>query len=303
VAYGLWSVSEGWYFLPNSILLKGNLPRASLESAVKMAGYNVLANVGENAHVLLLLLVSLLALLFYLAQSGVAREQIFLNTIFVATTLLHLQFASTGWFFRYEAYLVLSGIVILAVTAADLWPGVMAWRPQLAAILAAPFVFRALESLRVTPRATSNIYQQQVQMGRFLARFYEGRPVAVNDAGAVSFLADVDLVDLWGLGTLETTRWKIGGGYGRQRLQQLAQAREVAVAIVYDHWFDEIGGLPAAWHKVAEWRIVDNVIAGGDVVSFYAVAPGERDRLAANLKAFSSALPPAVSEFGVYAER
>jgi hypothetical protein len=60
-------------------------------------------------------------------------------------------------------------------------------------------------SLVITPQASRNIYEQQYQMGMFLKRCYPGKAVAVNDICAVSYLADVRLVDLLGLARMPLT--------------------------------------------------------------------------------------------------
>ena len=73
-------------------------------------------------------------------------------------------------------------------------------------VAGAPWLIRAVSALANTVHATTNIHDQQVQMGRFLARHYAGRAVAVNDIGAVCYFADLRLCDLWGLGSAEIAR-------------------------------------------------------------------------------------------------
>ena len=55
--------------------------------------------------------------------------------------------------------------------------------------------------------------------------------------------------------------------------------------------------------KAGEWKILNNVIAGDDVVSFYAVKPDEENSLILNLKKYSKLLPPDVIQSGKYMNR
>ena len=107
-------------------------------------------------------------------------------------------------------------------------------------------------------------------------------------------------MDLWGLGSLEVAKLIIHGKYDTQEIYDLARQKKVKIAVVYDHWFKAYGGLPPAWIKVGEWKISNNVICGGDIVSFYAVSPFEADTLSKDLKIFSSYLPKDVLQSGDY---
>jgi hypothetical protein len=131
-------------------------------------------------------------------------------------------------------------------------------------------------------------------MGLFLARFYQDKPIAANDIGAINYLADIRTVDLVGLGTLEVASMKRRGNYNTQQIYELAKQKGVSIAIVYDSWYNKLGGLPPQWIIVGEWKIFNNVVCGSDTVSFYAVDPLEIDNLIKKFKAFSNTLPAEV---------
>jgi hypothetical protein len=261
---------------------------------------------------LLLVIAMLLLLIVLMVAAPRWDEDKFLLAIGAGAIVAHMQFAATGWLFRYEAYLVVLALSVAGVIAAAWADRVSALMPDgarlpryavlcaLVVVFGFPFASRGLSALRTAPVATSNIFEQQYQMGLFLDRFYRDRHVAVNDIGAVAYLADVRLLDLYGLATLETARLHRRGAYSPDAVSTLAAERDTAVAIIYPSWFGEYGGVPPQWTRVGDWKVRDNVILGDSVVSFYAVKPDERAPLAANLRQFAADLPADVSQSGEY---
>jgi hypothetical protein len=259
----------------------------------------------------------LFLLLFHYIQRGKAWDDVRrANLIFVGCLLLHLQFARTGWLYRYEAYLVLMGVIAIGIAINDLLPEKIVWRLSgdtlplygaatlLILVAGMSFAARTLGSPSVTLQASRNIYEQQYQMGIFLKEFYPGKTVALNDIGAASYLADARIVDLWGLGTREPARLKLLKQYGTQQIYDLTRARGVTIAIVYDDWF-KINGvvvLPQGWARVGQWSIPNNVVCGSDTVSIYSVEDSARSELAWNLKRFEGEMPAEVGQFGEFME-
>jgi 4-amino-4-deoxy-L-arabinose transferase-like glycosyltransferase len=313
--YGAWCVSHGWYFLPNSVLLKGRVPQFDLIGMINSIGFGALGALQGNPHILMLVTSSLFLLLLHYRKRHQPWDDVGrANIIFIGCVLLHMQFAATGWLYRYEAYLVLMGVVVIGITLNDLMPERIAWRlhretlpvygsAALLILIAGMSLFqRTFGSLMITARAANNIYEQQYQMGTFLRRFYQGKTVAVNDIGAVSYLADVRLVDLWGLGTLEPARLKLRKRYTAQEIYDLTQQRGVTIAIVYDDWFrlNGISVLPPDWVRVGQWSISNNVACGSDTVSIYGGGPSTVGELMENLRRFAGEAPGDVAQYGMY---
>jgi hypothetical protein len=310
--YGLWSAAHGWNVLPNSVLLKGQAPALTVRAMLAfLAGSPALHALLASPPVLLLI-VAALVLLLVAASAVVWNDEVFLLSMLIGTALLHMQLARVGWFYRYEAYLILLGIAVLGAVAADRLPPMREWVrgagavPQAAAafvliaVAGFPFVSRGLNAWRNTPTAASNIYSQQYQMGLFLDRFYQGRSVAVNDIGAIGYLADVRLFDIYGLADIDVAQAKRGGRYNSRFVADGAAERGSVIAIISPTWLNEYGGVPAAWTKMGEWGVADNVVLGESAVSFYAVRDDERARLADHLRRFSADLPPTVMQAGAY---
>jgi hypothetical protein len=140
-------------------------------------------------------------------------------------------------------------------------------------------------------------------MGVFINQYYQGSTVALNDVGAVNFLADIHCLDLWGLANRAVTSAKRTHNFHTRDIASLSRQAGARVAIVYDHWFaGEVGGLPAEWVRVGQWTIQNNVVVGGDTVSFYALDASEVSHLSQCLREFSLRLPRDVIQSGSYLE-
>jgi hypothetical protein len=309
LAYGLFSLSNGWHFLPNTILLKTFIAFLHTPQGIETTVlYSPLLNMWQFPYIMLLLIISLL-LLVHGSETKIPDDLKVMNIIFIAVTLLNLQFIIFVWFYRYEAYLVTTGIVVVAVTIGRHLPQKFSWEIRrnllskyiaaaiLIFIISLPFITRAKEALTKTSWATTNIYQQQYQMGLFLNKFYRGRAVAANDVGAIDYLADIKTLDLFGLTSLEIANIKINGNRNPKASQMydIAKRNNVEIAIVYDSWFE--GDIPSQWVKVGLWKIAHNLVCASDTISFYAVEPSEQKQLLKNLIAFAPQLPRDVSQY------
>jgi hypothetical protein len=235
--------------------------------------------------------------------------QLMLFIAFLAI-FLHLQFASVGWFFRYEAYLVALGALALACNRFDAaLRKVFAhatWQraPVIAAALAAlflalqPMAVRGFQAVTGFQAAAYGVFEQQYQMATFLNRYYNGASIAANDVGAINYVNDLHCLDLAGLCNRDVFRLKRRRAYDTQAIESLAAAARVRTALVYTTWFDGKTGprIPAGWTLVGKWHVPERGFLGGDTVAFYAVAPQEAEYLAQSLRQFSSRLPATVTE-------
>jgi hypothetical protein len=314
--YGAIGLAKGWSWLPSSILLKGNFPlftdwRTTFDSLFAPA----YANIKEGPHLVALVAASLfLALYASDKRKALWDSRQVMTAMFVLISFAHIQFCMVRPFPRYEAYLVALGIVVIVAQLGDQLPQKLFGTPAdrtlvpkhvggvlLAVFLIYPCVVRAGVGLVYLPQASKNIYEQQYQMARFIQRYYQGSTIALNDIGAVNFLADVHCLDLWGLANNEVAQLKHRHEYHTRDILRLSREAGVKVAMVYDTWYaGEIGGLPRDWVWVGQWVLPDNVVAGGDTVSIYAVDESETVPLMQKLQDFSPFLPKAVKQSGRY---
>ena len=100
----------------------------------------------------------------------------------VAALGLHVLVGRFGWFFRYEIYALLFGALVLVAALAS---ASRTWRIAGAAVLLAAAAAQARAALQ-SPRAAQNIQDQQYQMHRFVADYWQ-QGIAVNDLGWVSY--------------------------------------------------------------------------------------------------------------------
>jgi hypothetical protein len=306
VIFGIISVRQGSYFLPNSVLMKSEGVPFSIGGLVDFVK-NILEfkwtldtskqvtvsppGISLTATQRLLILLPL-TYLFFTGSLRKKPDWTYFLIILTGCTLLHLAFAATGWFYRYEAYLIVNAVVIVSVIFYQygreglsgkgvggkgvIGKGAIGWGFALLLGFAVgfPFLLRSSAAYTKAKRACLNIYEQQYQMGQFLRKYYQGDVIAANDIGAIAYYGNIQVVDLWGLGSIDVAHSKKGGYWTPPFLDSLVRARGVKLAIVYETWFPP--KLLDRWTKIATWQIPENVICGSDVVTFYVIG-GERD--------------------------
>ncbi|MFN3270069.1 MAG: hypothetical protein ACK42G_05750 [Candidatus Kapaibacteriota bacterium] len=304
--FGFISIASGGYFLPNSVLLKGNLPNLStFRGILKFLGGFAAYQMVLNPEILLLFLVAI-SLLFFGSRSKsdfYSFPNIFVS-IFILTLLLHLQFAKVGWFYRYEAYLIFLGIfAIVQFIFLNLSQMKNALNPRkillpfLLFALIALLAFRGYSTFKVILPATKNIYEQQFQMGNYIKKYFNQSVVALNDIGYVNYIADIRCVDLWGLANFDVAKAKLNKIFDTRKISEISKKYNVTIAILYEIWFEQYGGLPKDWQLVEKWEIKNNVVCGDKVVSFFAVDLSQTEKLKQSLKEFRTRLPKDVKVF------
>jgi hypothetical protein len=309
---GVISTMNGWYFLPNSVLLKGTAPLFSKIEIRNFINHFYTQFAGKPHNLALFSAGLLLCFVQLKKQKSFWHNFIIMDVIYLSATLLHMLFAQAGWFYRYEAYLVALGIFVIAIGIHENMPGniSIAFYKRLNSkkliivililILFIPVGKRGVLALLRTTSATTNIYEQHYQMSMFLQKYYQGESVAANDIGAINYFADIKCLDLWGLGSSEVANLMMHGRYSTQEIYNLAKQKKIKIALVYDQWFKKYGGIPSEWIDVGNWTISNNIVLGGNTVKFYAVDPLQRDSLIKNLRDFSPYLVKDVVQSGVY---
>lgn len=306
VAYACYSVAHGSYPLPNSLLLKGRFHEVyDLGSLWRSAGGYALRRLPRNP-----VMASVCLVLMVAHWAGRRRRPVlaWLSLALGVAVVLHLQFARVGWFYRYEAYLVAGGAALACVTffvradrggappTADSRGSVRTWVvAALTILVAVPLCGRGVQSLGKVVTASANIYEQPYQTAHLVAQELgpEAR-VAVTDLGAVTFYADVRILDLWGLGSIDVTRIRRQRRFTSETIAALLRAHRTDYVIVFPASFQGATALPGGLIEIGTWTISHNVVCGGDTVGFYATSVPSARRLWTAFNRYSAMLPKGV---------
>jgi len=208
----------------------------------------------------------------------------------------HLVAGKEGWFLRYEAYVLITGVVCLVsafhpaiTTGMGWWQGTIIASSVL--VLLQPYTLATLR----TPTAAANVFAQHYQMHRLAADILRV-PVGVNDVGWVSFRNDNYVLDFWGLGSEVARKARMDaaatGGNDGAWMDDLARRREVQVAMIYEAYLPA----PADWIKVAELHLNMRIITPAHgVVSIFVLDPGLLASVIDGLRRLQGTLPPEAS--------
>jgi hypothetical protein len=292
ILFGLFALSKGGAFFPNSLLAKSNFISGSV------SGYfSGLA--GKFLSTGLLYSFLLLPLIYWITRPIKNIKDIsqhpshLIMLLLAATSLAHLVLASYGWLFRYEAYLVALLFVAL-VNTWDHWKALFPAYPVnrfvfviLGVVMLFPIISR-FQMISHTRRAAKNIADQQVQMADFVNRHFPSEGIAMNDIGALTFFNnDIRIFDMEGLGTLEVIRQK--KNLDSNFLRKYVADHKIGIGIFYPHLYH--GKIPAEWEQVGTWELLDNFVTAGSTVGFYVIDPSLKEQLVQGLKLHEPLLP------------
>ena len=294
---GFVSLSQGWYFLPNSLILKGYT--MNVQDTESFLGFlaSWLSKAAMNPHAIVAMLV--LYLCMQEEKKKNTPDYLWLG-ISLLSGVLHFVFARYNHVYRYEAYLMAMSWVAFWrwLSHQPYWQNLQNYslyfrqnstQALLFILLILSPIYRSAESYAIGTRAMVNIYQQQVQMARFVHQFYNTAAVGALDVGAIAYYTDCRLIDLWGLGDIEIARLKLARRYNSYAITQSVKKRNMAIAIAYGRVTKH-----PEWNKVANWIIPHNVVCARDTIHFYGLGDAAARQLKQNLVEFQPNLPEGV---------
>jgi len=300
--FGIYAVSQGGFFVPNSLLAKSNYVNGGLMGFVTEVSKKILFNS---------LLASLLLLPFgywVIARlskpfTSPANSRHWLWLLIGVTAIVHQVFASFGWMFRYEAYLIALVFTGLAASWNE-WRVFFTegnlLRKLVLGLFSLVFLLPILTRVQIpsfTNRAARDIHDQQLQMARFVQSAFPQAGIAMNDIGTTCFYNDdIRLFDMEGLGTIEIL--KVKKNFDSSFLSNYVRTHGIDIGIFYPHLYK--GKIPSNWEQVGSWEIPERFVAAGNEVGFFVINPAVRERMVKALKDYRPKLPPAVKQKGIY---
>lgn len=299
VLFGLYSLSQGGYFLPNSLLLKGATPEMSAKG-LYMFSVGWLIKLIEDPHLgeLFGVLVFLLMVSTYQAKEKWKLENV-LVWILIMLFIAHLTFARTGWFYRYEAYLMAFAFFTFMLAGKPMYGRIREFLDRhvplrtrsVLVILAIPLLFRGLYTIRNTPLAMNNIYSQQYQMARFVQEYDPRLKIVLNDIGAVSYYNNIGLLDFFGLANKDVLDMKRSDQFTKPKIDALARGENIELALIYDYE----NRTPDTWVKIGEWTIRHNVVCENPTVALYLIDLRKKQEVVKAFDQYVRTLPEGVT--------
>ena len=282
---GLVDLAHGAYFFPNSIVEKtALLGNHGPLSALLPSLPTLIANLGLDPF-----LIVLLGFGVVMAVRGPVLRTLW--TAWVVGTLLHASYGQFGWDDRYQAYLVIAGVWLSLRTLPEIqWAPLRRHLTLATVMLLVVLPIGKFDYTVYAPEGARIQTEVQQQMADFLARYYAGRTVMVNDIGRVTWEHRGGLLDVWALASLDVLRLQHDGQYDADHMTVLAQKHGVAAVAVYSPTFDSL--VPHGYVAVASWRIAEGANSAAKSVIFYAPQGVPAQAMASDMRAFERGMFP-----------
>ncbi len=278
--FGVVSVANGAFFLPNPLMIKAVGEKTSpLWALLKPFGAEDLGFLQNNRAMPILLGLGVLgALAQALVRRGPWRPALLLPLLLAGMILAHghYVFSPLYWAYRYDAYLVGFGILAAAVALAELRTPKALPRgavPALLVLALVPAVADVREGLfpRAEVEGMRGVYLEQYQTAQLIRRFYPDATVIVNDLGAVTYYTEARILDLVGLGDIEPLRIMRERPYTSREVVEWTAPYRPQIAVVSLGWAVAKPLVPPEWLRAA----VVEMPPDGHRVGYYAVDPAE----------------------------
>ena len=293
VVMGVVDLAHGAFFFPNSIVEKtALLGHQSLLQTLVPTWSAISANLGLDPF-----LIVLLGFGIVMAVRGPVLRPLW--AAWVIGTLLHASYGQFGWNDRYQAYLVIVGIWLTLRTLPRIqWAPVREHLVLALVLLVVVLPVGKFDYMVNAPSEALVQTQVQQQMAGFLARYYDGRTVMVNDIGRVTWEHRGGLLDAWALASVSVLRLQYDGEYNSAHTTVLAREDHVAAVALYSPTFNFL--VPQGYVKVAVWKIGEDANSAATAVIFYAPAGAPAQAMASDMRAFASGMFPGSGAVTIY---
>lgn len=249
--YGLYSITQGGYFLPNTLLAKGK----SLE--IGISAFPILLDRFFSVLVVKKQIIpSIIIIIFSLYYFIKSKNRLYFHiTIFIGFIFIqHIVFADFGWFFRYEAYLIFTSGLLLLFVLNDLQQNNKLGKLViiLTLLLSLPLIYRFIISIERTNLSGKYHKDVHIAYAEFVDKnFNSNEMIMAGDIGTLCFFLRNPLLDVNGLATSEITEAIRNGYQSSNFLDSVAAANKVDVAILYKTWEGNL--LSNKWKLIGYW--------------------------------------------------
>ena len=282
VAFAVANKALGGAWLPNSVLAKG---QATDETASGLGPVDIVNRLTHDP-----LLASMFALAVgYVVVRGTRGRAAVPAVVLAVAAPLHAALADVGWYERYQAYLVAVGVYLVLAVLAEVAASARRRAVVLVCVIGLAFGMVKTSLLLRAPIAADDMYRQQYQAGLFLDRYYDGRAVATDQLGYISYFHHGPLTDFAGLGDYDVLQ-RPADVPQEELWADLTAERGFRVAVLYDT--AAAFRVPDTWVRAGEWRLDDEPVTGvSSKLQFYATTTDEIEPLQDHLRAFEADLP------------
>ncbi len=274
IIFGLISIQKGGYFFPNSVLAKGNYTLTNPSLIYRF----LKKHITFCYYISIISFLILITLIYFYRTIKKNLTKDYLITIFnknltnlviIFTIIAHLLFARIGWLYRYEAYLITLILLTVAFNIDKIKKKLKPSYMFFLLILSSFFLFKSLkryqESNELLKYANKNIFDQQIQMSKFIGKYFNKSTIVANDIGAISYYSNIKLHDLVGLGSTDILAYKLRNN--PKDYENYVNNLNYDIMLIYDSWFTDYNLKNKK--KVATLYLKNNLICGGSQVSFY----------------------------------
>ncbi len=223
------------------------------------------------------------------------RKPLLISFLLATVLVAHFHRGGFGWFFRYESYLIALTLLFYPLLSSVRPPQV---RPTYiaagAAILSIPLLIRGLTILKDITPAVRITYLKNYHLALFVKKNFNGKGIAMDDIGYVSFLSDAKVVDFVGLGTYEVAKAIQEKRFNTDFMRYLVKKYGIEAAILRPSWYLKYGGLPGEWLVVGTWKVEDVYYPGSNFLTFMAVDRDMAEPLRRYLEESKGYVPPEI---------
>ena len=288
---GLVSVGHGSYLLPNSLMIKTGREGASIWSLLLRPFDPADVAFLQRDHPLLWVLAAgaTAALIAGVRARAMRDARVLMPLGLALMTALHVHFApsSAYWVYRYDAYLIGVGVLVAAVLLSRVATSLPARWQTTSGVLAVAAMAAWTATLghmreglypRVEIESASLTYREHYEAAQFVHDRRPGETVIVNDVGAMAFVSGADVLDLFGLCSVEPVTLRLAGPYDKVDVEAWTLPYQPSLAVVQLSWGWVVGRLPDDWLKVAEVELLPEGRRVGFFATTHDVAAAHRLR-------------------------